>query len=202
MKKKIAMLAVLVMAVIASAYSVSGTYAKYTTTSTGTDSAIVAKWGINATTNVDVFKASYSEGEPSYVDVVSGDSTDVVAPGTKGSFNYQLSGTPEVNYTINVDLTGSEDNTGRIVWSLDGSEVGNLTQLQTAINTLYNGKVFAAGTASNNNHEIGWEWKFEEAEKDDDDTTLGNAEIPATVTLKVTVTATQSEAEPNADSIN
>lgn len=194
MKKKIAMLAVLVMAVIASAYSVSGTYAKYTTTSNGTDSARVAKWGIGATTNVDVFKTSYTAGD-GYVDVLSGDTTDVVAPGTKGSFKYKLVGTPEVNYTINVDLTGSEDNTGRIVWSLNGTEVGSLTQLQTKINALYNGKVFAAGTASDSEHEIGWEWKFDES-KDSEDTALGNEEVAKTVTLKVTITATQSELAP------
>ena len=63
MNKKLTVLSVLVLAIAMTAYSVAGTYAKYTTTQNGgSDSARVAKWKINELTAVDLFSASYIVG--------------------------------------------------------------------------------------------------------------------------------------------
>ena len=60
--KNIKMLAIaaLLVAVAVTSYSVSGTYAKYTTSKTYADSARVAKWGIGMTNEVDLFYSDYT----------------------------------------------------------------------------------------------------------------------------------------------
>ena len=103
---------------------VGGTFAKYTTSSTGEDSARVAYWGFNngATLALDnLFANSYS------TDVESKNGDDVIAPGTAGSASFSfvydenvesnLTGSnvaigvtgPEVDYTFTVAVTESCD---------------------------------------------------------------------------------------------
>lgn len=200
MKKKIAMLAVLVMAVIASAYSVSGTYAKYITTKTVSDSARVAKWQIGELTTMDLFKESYlSDAVKSSVN-----GEDIVAPGTSGSYTFQVTGSVETNYRLNLEVTTATDTVGQIVYKLDGNKVGTngtISELKTALERLYDGTtVYTAGNISETQHTISWEWVFEDAldaSKDTTDTALGTAGT-ATVELKVEITAIQTTDSPSA----
>ena len=188
--KNIKMLAIaaLLVAVAITSYSVSGTYAKYTTSKTYTDSARVAKWGIGMTNEVNLFSSDY-------VDVVSADGKDVVAPGTQGNYTFALTGTPETDYTLDVTVEGT-DTIGQIVYTLDGTEYTTMAALVTAIDALYDPQtVYAAGTASESTHNIGWYWAFEDGD-DTTDTTLGNEETAKTVSLTVTITAVQSDGTP------
>lgn len=197
MKKKIAMLAVLVMAVIASAYSVSGTYAKYITTKTVSDSARVAKWQIGELTTMDLFKESYLSDA-----VKSSDGKDVVAPGTSGTYTFQVTGSVETNYRLNLEVTTATDTVGQIVYKLDGNKVGTsgtISELKTALEALYNGTtVYSAGDINGTQHTISWEWVFEDAldtSKDTTDTALGTAGT-AKVELEVEITAIQTQDAP------
>lgn len=208
MKKKIAMLAVLVMAVIASAYSVSGTYAKYTNTSTGTDSARVAKWKFNQTQNIaNLFTASYAASDDDSKSDVSS-SVDVVAPGTSGQYTFTLGGVTETNYTIEANVLANDTiNTAEyapIKYTLDTTEITDLNNdnvvnaedLALAIKNLYDSsKVYAAGTVSESAHTIKWSWAING--DDAKDTVLGNEIVEDgdshKVSLSVTITATQSE---------
>lgn len=136
--------AVLGVATMLTASVLSGTFAKYTTTAEGTDSARVAKWGLNDTSSItltNLFKDTYSNNN-NVETVKSGEtSQDVIAPGTSGSatFKFEYTGTngkdnnsstinaPEVGYTFVVDTTGSTCDASikqnpNIVWSLDGEE--------------------------------------------------------------------------------
>ena len=69
---------------------VSGTYAKYTTTFTGSDTATVAKFKVSSNTTAetfDLFKtAKEVDGTTADAEVVNGK----VAPGTGGKFDIQL----------------------------------------------------------------------------------------------------------------
>ena len=205
MKKKLSILAVLVLAITVTAYSVSGTYAKYTTTKSGSDNARVAKWGINVTNTAEVFSSSYTNGTAT--DVASGDATDVIAPGTTGEYTFSLTGTPEVNYTlavtgdvvINNDIEGAL--AGKLKFYIDDKTEHAYTaaDLIDGINALYSGKVYAANTSAAGNHKITWVWEF--AGDDATDTALGNAaaegaKIPK-VELTVNITATQTEEAAN-----
>ena len=110
------MLAILLIAAIAfGAY----TYSKYVTSKDGSTSAPVAKWGFTVTmqpgdADGDIFGFSqyYSNdgtAANAEANIIDGASGNVVAPGTKGSFTFSVSGTAEVQAKITADLTVTND---------------------------------------------------------------------------------------------
>lgn len=114
---------VLLVAVLLSTCAISGTFAKYVATGSGSDSARVAKWGVAIDTeNFGMFTKEYKtddttatfEGEYS---VQSSNEDNVLAPGTKGEFaNIAITGTPEVAVEVAVTPTVTlSDN-----WIVDG----------------------------------------------------------------------------------
>lgn len=109
MKKNVMMriAAVLLVCVLVTTCGISGTFAKYTTKNTGTDTARVAKFGvtveaISANSNtlfVDEYKNVQTE-------VVVDAAADAVAPGASGTMSdFTISGTPEVAVTVKYDAT-------------------------------------------------------------------------------------------------
>lgn len=96
---------------------VGGTFAKYVTRADATDTARVAKWGVEVTAvEGDTFQTTYqkdtAEGEITGNTVISSTADKVVAPGTDGSFGgITISGTPEVavDVTTTADVTLSAD---------------------------------------------------------------------------------------------
>lgn len=211
----------LLVAVLLTTCVISGTFAKYTTSAEGSDTARVATWGFKDTSSItltDLFKDAYSNEENKETVKTSVTGENVIAPGTTNSakFKFDYSGAkakPEVAYTFKVDTTGSScDNAiqqnKNIVWSLDGTKyVGDQNstswkKLLAAIEKLSGDetgtKEYQPGelpTAFNNGvnqeHTVSWEWKFDEGSNDQTDTNMGNAETLDNVTLKIAVTATQ-----------
>lgn len=109
--------AVLGVATMLTASVISGTFAKYTTSETGSDSARVAKFGVTITENGTMFADEYATDNKDVVGtiaksvVTSGEKGDAVAPGTKGDLvNSTISGKPEVavkvEYEPTLTLTG------------------------------------------------------------------------------------------------
>jgi len=94
---------------------VSSTYAKYVTSTTGTDTARVAKWGVVVNADVkNIFGDAYDVTTSDLsVDYATGtvtvkavaDNTNIVAPGTKGSFKFGVTGQPEVSVAMTYDAT-------------------------------------------------------------------------------------------------
>lgn len=171
--RNILVLSLLLLSVI-SLGSVSGTYAKYISAGTMSDEARVAQWGIvvepeNADpTEVDLFKDSYIVDGITHKFVESNNVEDVVAPGTKGSYTAQIkmaaAGTiPEVNYKLVVEADGYDD-VGLIKYALDTPyryyQNLTMTDLLAKLNTIYENKVFAAGTPVADTITIEWEWEF------------------------------------------
>ena len=123
----------LVLVLVTSCF-VGSTFAKYTVGGTGSDTARVAKFGVNVTANGTMFAREYATDDRSAGTITkSVISTDkVVAPGTKGNMaSMTLTGTPEVavrvSYAVNkFELKG---------WTTDGT-------------TEYCPLVFTVGTAS------------------------------------------------------
>lgn len=116
--KKMSLLTALIAAVAISAYSVSGTYAKYTSKIDFTDDARVAKWSFTTTnTNtdengvhkLDLFANSYKFDGKSKVWVQSVDKTNVVAPGTSGKASFTLNGSMETAFTIDYLMEAEND---------------------------------------------------------------------------------------------
>ena len=85
---------VLLVAVILTTCAISGTFAKYVTSENGSDSARVAKFGVEVTANGSTFATEYDTDDTNVVgtiakSVVSSDTKNLVAsyaapPGTRG----------------------------------------------------------------------------------------------------------------------
>ena len=104
---------VLLVAVLLSTCAISGTFAKYVTSETSSDSARVAKWGVVITANGTTFADEYDTDDDNVNGTIAksvitagttGDS--VVAPGTTGSMvSMTISGTPEVAVNVSYKAT-------------------------------------------------------------------------------------------------
>lgn len=215
--KMMRLASVLLVAVILTTCAISGTYAKYVTSTTGTDSARVAYWGFDqaASTTIDLFDASYtnvlSSGE------VDG-FTNVMAPGTEktstfafGYTNYKTDKitAPEVAYdlTVNPTITGDYDELDAnpsFKWTLAknseaAAEYGTVAELLAAIKALSGDATgtqhYEAGqlpgnfTYADETYTIGWKWAFEG--NDTGDTALGNSQTLENVKFVITISATQ-----------
>lgn len=164
---------------------VGGTFAKYVTRADATDTARVAKWGVEVTVTGDAFKTQYNkdttEDAPG-ITVSSGEK--VVAPGTFGTFGgVAISGTPEVavKVTTDTDFELGEnwtDDEGAyycpIVIDVNNVQFCGLnyttvaefeTAVEDAIDAYISGN-YDAGTdlsqKKNLNSEIKWRWAFDE----------------------------------------
>lgn len=188
---------------------ISGTFAKYTTSASGNDSARVAKFGVTvAATGNDAFSTAYDSAESATVK--SSNTEKVVAPGTKGKFTpATVTGTPEV--TVEVTNEGTVDLGDG--WTVNSTyycplevKVGDTTlkgtdaayssveAFEAAIKAAIDGttKTYAPGTAisgSDSTPDISWSWAFENND-DAEDTVLGNA-ANATISITVKTTVTQ-----------
>ncbi len=114
------------MLMMCCAVFVSGTYAKYTSKYTGKDEATIAKWAweVNTTAinGVDAPTTYTLDLFTTINDTVDGaDETDVaddrIAPGTKGSFEIEITNNSEVNGKYAVDFTETIPTGANIVFS-------------------------------------------------------------------------------------
>lgn len=205
----------LLVAVILTTCAISGTFAKYVTSTPGSDSARVAKFGVTVTGNADTFKETYAKDNMGFTldanTVVS--TEDVVAPGTGGSMAaFTLSGTPEV--AVNVAFTGAlelgdkwVDSTSAYYCPIEITVSGNTfkgTDFTSAdlFEAAVNDEIanYSKDYAANTNLStigadapaISWAWAFEGNDIKDtylgDQAAAGNA---ATISLSVTATVTQ-----------
>ena len=89
---------------------VGGTFAKYVTSGSGTDSARVAKFGVTVTASGDLFAKEYATDDQTVVGTIAKSviSTDkVVAPGTESNGDFvaaTVAGTPEVAVRVSYKL--------------------------------------------------------------------------------------------------
>jgi len=200
--KKMSIFALLLAAVVATSYSVSGTYAKYTTTfQSNTDSARVAQWAFKVeegtvetkTFEFDLFNTVTNVDGSAEENLDKTDGT-IIAPGTAGSFTLDLANTSEVDATYTIDYTVEK---GNIPLEF---KVGNGEWTSTLVDVTTPVKI-----ARNNGEDhitIQWRWVYEvtnndetpenETEvRDNADTTLGKAGTD-TVTVSAKVVATQA----------
>ena len=108
----------LLVAVLLTTSTISGTFAKYTTQDKASDAARVAKWGVELQVAGDLYGSKYKDAANSNIasadntniTVYGTDSTDadenIVAPGTlnNSGFSFKLNGKPEVNGTITTKI--------------------------------------------------------------------------------------------------
>lgn len=98
----------LLVAVLISTSTISGTFAKYVTEDSSTDTARVAEFGVRITANGQIFTDTHEgiEANWSGKNTVDGQGENVVAPGTSGDMvKMTLTGQPEVAVRVTYDLT-------------------------------------------------------------------------------------------------
>ncbi len=137
MKNKLQRFMILVIALtVVSLMLVSGTYAKYTTSATGSDTATVAKWSIILGTDTEIAVTPSNNLAFNLFDTILDTATDaaetdvasgkIIAPGTYGKFNLDIKNASEVNakYSVTLALTNAssipiEFSTDKSTWTSD-----------------------------------------------------------------------------------
>lgn len=135
--RKVFLFALALLTVI-SMGSVSGTYAKYVSQVDLTDEARVAKWQLNVkdingnvlndTKKINLFAESYSFNGKEYVKSLGVDGgpnhvAKVVAPGTKGEYQVNLSGAMETRYNIEIKFDELNNNEPVVKYDVDENGV-------------------------------------------------------------------------------
>lgn len=102
-------ISILLCSILITSSVVSSTFAKYTTSGSGSPSARVSKWGITVTSDTDLAN-TYETGNTATVQskgtLLSPAENGIIAPGTRGVLaSITIEGNPEVAYEI--DFSGS-----------------------------------------------------------------------------------------------
>ena len=197
--KMMRLASILLVCVLLTTSVISGTFAKYTSEATGSDTARVAKWKIDVgTVNIaqnvaqtlsfglfDTILDTDGSGEENNVD------TGLIAPGTKGNFSVTITNNSEVDAKIVATLSATETATYDIPiqYSKNGASdwVNDLSALSIEEDLEPNE---AADVV------VYWQWVYEAASPrtNADDTALGIAAAAGTdieVVVTMDVTATQ-----------
>ena len=198
----------LLVAVLLTTCAIAGTFAKYTTSKESTDTARVAKWGVNIQVAVDgAFATEYEADATDYTasanTVVSSGTDNLLAPGTSGDLlaNATISGTPEVAVRVTkvatLELTGwvvDGDFYCPLVITVDGTPIkgtdyDSATEFIAAVEARLDGvKDYEPNTNLAESHVVTWEWAFEgDNEKD---TALGNAAVAGDITIAFALSIT------------
>ena len=174
---------------------VSGTYAKYTSSASGSATARVAKWSFNVgknndivTTNTFIFNLfdtiNDTNGTDKETDVVSANADKVIAPGTSGSFDLVLENKSETSAKYGITYTITNTASIPVKFSVNGKDWTDTLDAVEAddVNTKLDANTGAKTI------KIQWKWAY-----DGDDTTdvnLGKVGT-AKLTVQADVTATQ-----------
>lgn len=197
----------LLVATLLSTCAISGTFAKYVTEGSATDSARVAKWGVKVQPGGGMFKSAYAaDAEDAATlnienSVVAYNGTDkLVAPGTSGSLAaFTITGTPEVAVRVTAKVTEFDLGSNWVasdgnyycplVITVNGVDYNGLTytsadafedEVKDAINGYV--KTYPANAVLDNTDanqlSVSWKWPFSTSDNNDvKDTDLGNQAV-------------------------
>lgn len=205
--------AVLLVLVLLSTCVISGTFAKYTTAGTATDSATVAKWGVKITAETkdnNEYEADFGSVDGQVI--VNAD-VKTLAPGVGVNFaSINITGTPEVEvkvtYAATLELTGWSITSGEympLVFVINGEEY-SFAGVGAANIDAFEAKIAEIIAAYSQQYDEGTDlstkavqeltvscyWAFSTSEENDvKDTALGDLATAPTVNLTITCTVTQ-----------
>ena len=208
---KIAM--VLLATVMITSCAVSGTFARYTSTATGSSTARIASWdfkvgGTKVSTNnltFNLFNTVFDtngSAATNDADVSDGDTPAVIAPGTWGYFDIVLKNDSEVTARYSIAFSQSKTNasnglnikylisTGNTLPAANSSWVSDIASLNIAAS---NSTVMAMDATKT--IRVFWKWDFSGG-NNSQETTLGEnaggANVPS---IRVTATVTASQVD-------
>lgn len=166
---------------------VSGTYAKYTSSASGSDTARVAKWSFNVGENDIVAKDTFTFDLFKTItdtDVVSANADKVIAPGTSGSFDLVLENKSETSAKYGITYTVTNTASIPVQFSVNGKDwtdnLANVVESDTDTKL----------DANNGRKTIKIQWKWACDGDDTTDVNLGKVGT-AKLIVQADVTATQ-----------
>ena len=175
---------------------VSGTYAKYTTSATGSDTATVAKWSIKLgdediakstekTFAIDLFSTITNTDGSEETNVKKTDKS-LIAPGTMGSITLlSLKNESEVNAKYSVTYTLLNESGVPLEFTTNKDDESSWKSDITAVN-VSNEALAMDATATTAT--VYWRWAFtKDKARDTSDTTLGTTTPTVTLTAKIDV---------------
>ena len=170
--------------------AVSGTFAKYTSQATASDSVTVAKWAFKVGTTDIATTKNFSFNLFTTINDTGNTAaeTDVVnakiAPGTAGSFQFSLQNISEVTakYTITLAQTQTSSAVVPIEYSTDKANWYSASNFSTTANVAIN----ATATPT-----IYWRWAIDSENTTDTTIGLGTGSAGFKMTVTATVTAEQ-----------
>lgn len=160
---------------------VSSTWAKYTSSLSGTSTTTVAKWSFDSvdlstdTINFNLFDTILDTNDESETDVKEG----LIAPGTKGSASFTFKNTGEVNAKAIVKLELTNTSNIPLTFILGEKTLfadGNSYQEEITLNM---------NDTTGTTWALNWAWAFNG--NDTTDTALGTATTAPQVSVKLTV---------------
>ena len=193
----------LMVAVLLSTCAISGTFAKYITEKESTDTARVAKFGVDLAVTVDGAFATEYDADTTATDKLgaaiaktvvasSTDQDNLVAPGTKGDLmaSATIQGTPEVAVNVKQEATLVLTNWAvegtyycPLVITVDGAKFYGMdytsaAEFIAAVEAALDSDVnYAPNTDLTDTHSVTWAWAFEGTDgkqTDVKDTALGD----------------------------
>ena len=210
----------LLVAVLMTTCTISGTFAKYISSANGSDNARVAAWGVGVTAyGEEVFVEDYKNaaggnvaatGAMGEVITVSSsvDDEDVIAPGTKGTLGtVSITGTPEV--MVDIDVTATLTLTGwdiggveycPLVFTvgsdelmIDGITITDIAGLKAAVEEKFTELSSDTDVAANTplTRSVAVDWEWPFVGDNVKDTALGDKAIAPTIAFTYTATVTQ-----------
>jgi hypothetical protein len=202
----------LLIACLITAAILSGTFAKYTSTFAGQDTALVAKWDLtikagdteftgDGEQELDLFKHAYDKN------IVAGAGDDkIIAPGVDGEFVLSMTNNSDVAAAIEFSITEEEDNAEvPMEYKVDNGEWVDFDGLATALDNELDGTL-AVGSEEKT-VKVLWRWAYDDTAQtgstpaitsnDATDTILGKASAASTgrtsYKLNIAITATQAK---------
>ncbi len=194
--KTVKFMALVLFVTILAIILVSGTYAKYTTSATGSDTATVAKWSIKLgnediakstekTFTIDLFSTITNTDGSEEKNVKKTDGS-LIAPGTMGSFTLlSLKNESEVNAKYSVTYTLANESGVPLEFTTNKDDESSWKSDFTAVN-VSNEALATDATATTAT--VYWRWAFtKDTARDTSDTTLGTTTPTVTLTAKIDV---------------
>lgn len=179
--------------------AISGTFAKYTSTSTASDTVRVAKWSFKVgdkdiakeTMVFNLFETIKDTDGTTEEDVKSG---KIIAPGTSGEFTISLANLSEVNAKYSIAFAATTT-----AIPLEYSTDDGATWKTSIVDLNVTDKDIAMENDTDNDTDsvtVDWRWSFDptvDGWTDEKDTNLGIAAQGANqeITITATITATQ-----------
>ncbi len=200
--KKLIAFGALVLAVVVTGYSVSGTYAKYTSNETVTDTAKVAKWSftvggqdlaaVEKSISVNIFKTATKDSL-----IGKNSESGIIAPGTEGKATITVKNASEVKarFSFSMAESGSSAVKGlplqfAVKMDDDSGSVSEEDYKSLADAKLEN---IAINDSSDHTITIYWRWK-DASVSDAADTAFGTASVTGTTDYVVDITLKAEQA--------